>query len=186
MEGAQRLGEVMAKRGLVLVYGGGDVGLMGQLARAHDAAGGKVIGVIPQALAPRELSGEGVQPENTIFTETMHERKQIMAELSDAFLCLPGGFGTIEEVVEAITWTQLGIHRKAIGLLNIANYWDPLFAMFQSAVEEGFVRHKQLDIMLLDEDIDRLLDKLLAHQPPKGLSQTWSTGATPPLGLAQT
>ncbi len=134
---AADLGRELARRGVGIVYGGGHVGLMGVLADAALAAGGMVVGVIPQALADREVAHHGLTKLHVV--SGMHERKALMADLSDAFVALPGGYGTFEEFFEIVTWLQLGIHDKPIGLLNVEAYYDPLIAMIDSSVREGFV-----------------------------------------------
>jgi len=171
---ARQLGQEIARRGFSLVYGGGDVGLMGELARSVHENGGTVVGVIPRALAPRELSGVGVQIDNTILTNTMHERKQLMASFADAFIALPGGFGTMEEVVEAITWTQLGIHDKPMGLLNTADFYGPMYEFFKQASTEGFINASSLDIVIVESDPAKMLEKVMSHRPPPGLATNWS------------
>lgn len=136
-DAAVAFGREMARRGIGLVFGGGRVGLMGAIADAVLAAGGHVIGVIPHALAAREIAHQGVQDLRVVAS--MHERKATMAALSDGFVALPGGFGTFEELCEVITWTQLGLHRKRCGLLNVAGFYDPLLALFERAVADGFI-----------------------------------------------
>ena len=138
LAGASALGAEMARRGYGLVYGGGSVGLMGAVARGVAQNGGAVHGVIPTPLLPKEVSGP---PIGTLeIVDSMHTRKARMAELADAFIALPGGFGTLEELFETITWTQLGIHRKPIGLLNSAGFYDPLLALVEHLIVQGFVR----------------------------------------------
>ncbi|HET9041518.1 MAG TPA: TIGR00730 family Rossman fold protein, partial [Burkholderiales bacterium] len=127
-ETARVLGEALARRGITLVFGGGRVGLMGAASQGARAAGGKVIGVIPSALQRKELAYDGVDLTELIVVRSMHERKARMAELSDGFIALPGGFGTFEEICEMITWAQLGIHRKPCGAVNVAGYFDGLLA----------------------------------------------------------
>ncbi len=164
VEAARALGKVLADSNLVLVYGGGNIGLMGELARAHDKAGGTLHGVIPRNLFEIELvSDNTVQLENQEVTGSMHERKQRMAELADCFICLPGGFGTMEEMLEAITWTKLGIHKKPVGLLNVNGFWTNMHEMFSHAVTEGFVGADELNgIVCIDEDPETLVQKLLS------------------------
>ncbi|GBG33314.1 Cytokinin riboside 5'-monophosphate phosphoribohydrolase [Hondaea fermentalgiana] len=173
IEAARALGKEIARQGFSLIYGGGDVGLMGELARSVHESGGTVVGVIPRALAGRELSGVGVQIDNTVVTSTMHERKQLMASFADAFIALPGGFGTMEEVVEAITWTQLGIHDKPVGLLNTCGFWEPMHQMFKHATSEGFINDASLDIVVMEADPAVMLDRVMSHRPPPGLATTW-------------
>jgi len=164
-DAAREVGDLLGKRGIELVYGGGRVGLMGLLADACLGAGGRVTGVIPQALADREVAHRGLTDLRVVAS--MHERKALMAELSDAFLALPGGYGTWDELFEALTWSQLGIQRKACGLLNVADYYDPLIAMVDTAVTQGFIRLEYRDLLLSDTDAVRLLDRL-SHAAVRG------------------
>lgn len=159
---ARSVGSLLAQRGIGLVYGGGNVGLMGALADAALAAGGEVIGVIPEALLEWEVAHTGL-PDLRIV-HSMHERKALMADLSDAFVALPGGFGTLEELCEVLTWSQLGLHAKACGLLNVAGYFDPLLALFDHAVEERFVRPAHRALVLQSEDPAHLLDLLARYE----------------------
>ena len=162
-EAARGLGALLASRGIGVVYGGGNVGLMGELADAALAAGGEVVGVIPDALVARELAHRAVT--DLRIVASMHERKALMADLSDAFLALPGGFGTFEEFCEAVTWTQLGLHAKPCGLLNVEGYYDPLLELFDSGVRERFIREENRAIILSDTDPERLLDALMVVRP---------------------
>lgn len=141
-----------------IVYGGGSVGLMGVLADAALEAGGRVIGVIPRKLATTELMHPRVHPMHV--TTTMHERKAKMAELSDAFVALPGGFGTFEEFFEVVTWAQLRFHHKPVGVLNVAGYFDPLVRLIDHAVQEGFIKPKHRELVLIEERAERLIDQL--------------------------
>ena len=161
---ARRMGEALARRGIGLVYGGGGIGLMGVLADAALSAGGDVIGVIPQALVAREVAHGGLTDLRVVAS--MHERKALMAELSDAFVALPGGFGTLEEFCEALTWAQLGIHRKPCGLLNVEGFFDPLLSLFDHAVRERFVSPDHRSLVVVEEDPERLLDALSRWEPP--------------------
>jgi uncharacterized protein (TIGR00730 family) len=163
-ESARRFGESLATRGITLVFGGGCVGLMGALADATLGAGGRAIGVIPRALVEREIAHRGVTTLHVV--ETMHERKQRMADLSDAFVMLPGGFGSWDEFCEVVTWAQLGIHRKPLGVLNVGGYYDPMLAMADRAVAEGFVSAVQRDRLVVDDDEERLLDRLAVAPVP--------------------
>ena len=165
-DAAQRLARVLVGRGLALVFGGGSVGLMGALADAVLAAGGKAIGVIPHGLAAREVAHRGLLDLRVV--PSMHARKSLMAELSDAFLGLPGGFGTLEELFEVVTWSQLGIHRKPIGLLNVGGYYDGLIAFLDHAVREGFVSRENRGLVLIADTPEALLDRLAAHRPAGG------------------
>ena len=163
-QAAQAVGRLLCRRGMELVYGGGNVGLMGALANACLNDGGRVIGVIPQALADKELAHAGLTELRIV--SSMHERKSIMADLSDAFLCLPGGYGTWDEFFEVLTWSQLGIQRKACGVLNVNGYYDPLLTMADKAVAEGFLRDVHRDLLLSDADPERLLDRLSKYSVP--------------------
>lgn len=161
---ARRTGEALARRGIGLVYGGGGIGLMGVLADAAVSAGGDVIGVIPEALMAREVAHRGLPDLRVVAS--MHERKALMAELADAFVALPGGFGTLEEFCEALTWAQLGIHRKPCGLLNVEGFFDPLLSLFDHAVRERFVSPDHRSLVVVEEDPERLLDALSRWEPP--------------------
>jgi uncharacterized protein (TIGR00730 family) len=160
---AQLAGEMVA-RGIGLVFGGGSIGLMTAVADAMLALGGDVIGVIPQALVEREVAHRGLR--DLRIVNSMHERKALMAELSDAFLAMPGGFGTFEEFCEVVTWTQLGIHRKPCGLLNVAGYYDGLLAFLAHALREEFLRPTHFEIVVAGDDAEQLVDRMLAWQPP--------------------
>lgn len=155
---ATQMGTLLATRGIGLVYGGGNVGLMGVIADAALAAGGEVIGVIPRALADREVAHTGLADLRVV--DSMHSRKAMMAELSDAFVAMPGGVGTFEEFFEAITWTQLGLHRKACGLLNVDGFYSPLVTFIDQAVTKGFIRPVHRTAIVVDDDPSRLLDTL--------------------------
>jgi uncharacterized protein (TIGR00730 family) len=159
-EAARAVGRSLARRGIGLVYGGGHVGLMGVLADACLSAGGTVIGVIPQALADKEVAHTGLTELRVV--DSMHERKAMMAELCDAFMALPGGYGTWDELFEALTWSQLEIHFKTCGLLNVNGYYDSMIAMVDHAVAAGFIRQTHRDLLLADTDFERLLDRLQA------------------------
>ena len=163
-DAARSLGEEMVRRGYGLVFGGGAVGLMGIIADTVLEAGGRVTGVIPHGLMAREVGHTGVEDLRPVAT--MHERKAIMAGLSEAFVVLPGGLGTLEETFEAITWHQLGIHLKPCGLLDVEGYWQPLLRVIDRAVEEGFVRPENRDLLLVHERPGDLLDALEAHESP--------------------
>jgi uncharacterized protein (TIGR00730 family) len=159
---ARDLGRTLAQRGLGIVFGGGKVGLMGVLAEAALAAGGKIIGVIPEALVAREIAHNGLTELRVV--RSMHERKTLMADLADGFIALPGGYGTFEEFLEAVTWTQLGIHKKPCGLLNIDGYYDALLALLDRAVADGFVRQANRSLVLDASDVPTLLEKLGAFR----------------------
>jgi uncharacterized protein (TIGR00730 family) len=161
---ARRMGETLARRGIRLVYGGGRIGLMGEVARAALASGGEVVGVIPEALMRRELAYDDLTELHVVAT--MHERKALMAERSDGFIAMPGGFGTFEELCEVLTWSQLGIHAKPVALLDVKGYYRPLLSLFDHAVTEGFVRPLHRSLVLADEDAERLLDAMARFVPP--------------------
>lgn len=160
---ARELGRTLAERGLGVVFGGGKVGLMGVLADAALAAGGEVIGVIPEALLAREIAHENLTELRVV--RSMHERKTLMADLADGFIALPGGYGTFEEFFEAVTWTQLGIHKKPCGLLNVNGYYDAALALLDRAVNDGFIREANRSLVLHGPDISTLLEKLLGFHP---------------------
>jgi uncharacterized protein (TIGR00730 family) len=160
---ARDLGRTLAARGLGLVYGGGHVGLMGTLADAVLAAGGEVTGIIPQRLVDAEVAHHGLT--SLEIVGSMHERKARMAELADAFIALPGGFGTLDELFEILTWAQLGLHGKPCGLIDFDGYYAPLVAWADSAVRAGFVRPAHRKLLMVDTDMTRLLDRLADHDP---------------------
>lgn len=157
---ARHMGQVLAARGIRLVYGGGRVGLMGVLADAALAAGGRVVGVIPEALLRLEVGHRALTELHVV--PNMHARKRMMAELSDAFVALPGGIGTFEELFEVWTWLQLGYHAKPVGLLNVAGYYDPLLAFLDRSVAQGFVPPAQRALLQVETHADALLDRLAA------------------------
>ena len=160
---AEALGRLCASRGVEVVYGGAHVGLMGVLADATLGAGGKVIGVIPNRLVEAEIAHAGLTELHIV--NTMHERKALMAELSDAVIALPGGTGTLDELFEMFTWSQLGLHRMPIGLLDVAEYWQPLLGFLEHAVNERFLRAAHFETLLVEHDPGALLDRLSSHQP---------------------
>jgi uncharacterized protein (TIGR00730 family) len=164
-EAAECLGRTLVRRGLGMVFGGGRIGLMGVLANAVLEAGGEAIGVIPQSLMDKELGHLGLTELRVVGS--MHERKAMMAELSDAFIALPGGYGTLDEFCEVVTWSQLGLHRKPCGMLNVDGYYDPILALFDHAVREEFIRPSHRGLILVDADAGRLLDVLADYQPPE-------------------
>ena len=174
---ARELGTLLARRGIGVVYGGGNVGLMGALADAALAAGGEVIGVIPHHLAEKELGHTAVTQLHAV--ETMHERKARMAAESDGFIALPGGIGTIEELFESLTWLQLGLHAKPVGLLNVASYYDKLIAFLETMEAERFIRPEHRAMLLVESEPAPLLDRLLAFTAPdvaKWLDRFAATG----------
>ncbi|MCO5166052.1 MAG: TIGR00730 family Rossman fold protein [Planctomycetes bacterium] len=173
-EAARALGRALVRRGLGLVTGGGRVGLMGVVADAVLEAGGEAIGVIPRLLATRELAHDGMTHLHVV--ETMHERKALMATLGGAFVALPGGMGTLEELFEVLTWAQLGIHHKPVGVLDVSGFWAPLATFLDHQVDEGFLRPPHRALLLRADEPDALLDLLERGQPP---------GATPAAPVVQ-
>lgn len=163
-EAARELAAELVRRKIGVVYGGGSVGLMGVLADTTLRLGGEVIGVIPKGLASRELLHTGVTEIRLV--DSMHERKTTMASLSDAFIALPGGLGTLEETLETLTWSQLGIQRKPVGLLDVRGYWDALLQLLAHAVQEGFVRREYLGLLLSAGTPGELLDRVATWRPP--------------------
>jgi uncharacterized protein (TIGR00730 family) len=162
---ARELGQVLARQGIGLVYGGGQVGMMGQLAEAVRRGGGAVTGVIPQTLFDLGAAHHGLDDLRVVGS--MHERKALMAELSDAFIALPGGLGTLEELFEVLTWAQLGIHHKPCGVLNVCAYYAPLLDLLGHAAEERFIRAAHRDMLIVDTDPEALLARLAAYHPPR-------------------
>ena len=162
---AREFGELLAREGIALVYGGGHVGLMGVIADAVLANGGRAIGVIPRALWDREVGHRGLTELHIV--ETMHERKAMMASLADAFVALPGGLGTLEEIFEVWTWAQLGIHAKPLGFLDVAGFYGPLLEFLDRAVDAGFIRVQHRATALVDSDPVVLLRKLASYEPPR-------------------
>jgi len=163
VEAAHRLGEELAKNGIGLVYGGGNVGIMGEMANSILKNGGRAIGVIPKALEDKELSHRGLSELKVV--NTMHERKAMMSELSDAFIALPGGIGTLEEFFEVLTWAQLGFQKKPCGLLNIAGYYDHLIKFIDHMVAEGFLHVDHRDLMVIEKNPANIISKLKNHKP---------------------
>jgi uncharacterized protein (TIGR00730 family) len=161
---ARQLGEVLAARGLGLVYGGARVGLMGAVADAALMSRAPVIGVIPAALVAKEIAHQGLTELRVVAS--MHERKALMADLADAFIALPGGWGTLEEFFEVLTWGQLGLHRKPCGLLNVHGYFDRLLSFLEHSFEEGFVRREYRSMIAVADSPGALLDALAAYEPP--------------------
>lgn len=160
---AKALGQAFVKKNIGLVYGGGKVGLMGVIADEVLALGGEAIGIIPQSLVQREVAHQNLTKQHIV--NTMHERKALMAELSDGFIAMPGGMGTFDEFCEILTWAQLGIHQKPCGILNVENYFTSLLTMFDHAVAEGFLRDLHRAMILAATEPDGLLDALAAYQP---------------------
>ena len=160
---AVKLGETMALKGITLVYGGAKVGIMGRIAHAALNHRGKVIGVIPEFLKLKEVAHLGLH--QLITTDNMHQRKLTMHELADGFIALPGGFGTLEELFEIITWAQLGLHQKPIGLLNSNGFFDDLIQLLETMTMKGLLKFDNLSLLIVDSDIDRLLDKMTSFKP---------------------
>ena len=158
------MAKYLAAKGIAIVYGGGHVGLMGILADTARAAGGEVIGVIPRGLMAKEVAD--TQLGDLRIVESMHERKALMADLSDAFIALPGGYGTFEEFCEILTWTQLGLQRKPCGILNVEGYYDPLLQMFDRAVAEQFVKPVHRQMLIADATPESLVERLLTYELP--------------------
>jgi uncharacterized protein (TIGR00730 family) len=176
VEAAASLATLLAHRGIGIAYGGAAVGLMGTLADAAMAAGGEVIGVLPRGLGSREIGHQGLT--RLELVETMHERKARMAELSDAFIALPGGVGTLEELVEALTWTMLGIHAKPVGLLSVGGYYDALETFLDQTRDQGFLRPEHRALLLSDADAATLVERLTQWEPVH--AARWTLSETPP------
>ena len=170
-DAARGLGRLLAHEGVALVYGGGSVGLMGELADSVLAAGGEVIGVIPHALWAREVGHRGLT--DLRIVDTMHERKAMMADLSDAFIALPGGLGTLEEIFEIWTWAQLGLHAKPVGFLDVNGFYAPLMEFLDRAVRARFVRDEHRAIAMIARDPEALLKRFESWQPPR--TEKWIT-----------
>lgn len=164
-EAAHQFGTLLAKRGIGLVYGGGMVGLMGVVADAACAAGGEVIGVIPEALRAREHDHQGITELHVV--KTMHERKAMMANLSDGFVTLPGGIGTFEEMFEAWCWTQLGYHNKPVGLLDVNGFYSGLGQFIDNVVDEGFLQPRHRAMLIVEKDPEAMIDRIVNFVPPE-------------------
>ncbi|MGS1035522.1 LOG family protein [Burkholderia glumae] len=175
-EAARGFGQALATAELTLVYGGGRVGLMGIVADAVLAAGGRAIGVIPQLLLDKEVGHQGLTELHVV--PDMHHRKKMMADRSDAFVAMPGGAGTLEEFFEVFTWAQLGYHRKPVALLNVEGFYDPLVAMLRHTVDEGFMANPYLDSLCIDTTAGGLLDQLRRYRPPA--RDKWQPAADAP------
>jgi uncharacterized protein (TIGR00730 family) len=176
-DAAREFGAVVAGRGLGLVYGGGRVGLMGAVADGALGAGGDVVGVIPQELVERELAHGGLTELHVVGS--LHERKALMAELADAFVALPGGFGTLDELMEQLTWWQLGLHAKPVGLLDVDGYWRPLIAVARRATEEGFVRESDLAAIAVGDEPETLLARLEQMEREDRPRPKWASPPAP-------
>jgi uncharacterized protein (TIGR00730 family) len=168
IECARDVGTALATRGIGIVYGGGRLGLMGAVADAALAAGGEVIGVIPQALVGLEVAHKGLSELHVV--DTMHQRKQAFTDLSDGFLTLPGGTGTMDELWEALSWAQLGYHSKPVGLLNVGGYYDGIVAYWAMMQDVGFLRPQHRDLLISSNDLDDLLAQMAAHQPAQPIT----------------
>jgi uncharacterized protein (TIGR00730 family) len=162
---ARALGHAMAARGFGLVYGGSSLGVMGAVADAVLEKGGSAIGVIPHSLATKEVAHDGL--DDLVVVNSMHERKARMAEMSDGFIALPGGWGTIEEIFEMLTWAQLGFHQKPCGLLNVASYYDQLFAFLETAIDQQFVKEAYRPMIMMEQDPGTLLDRFESYRAPR-------------------
>lgn len=173
MEQARQLGAALAQRNITLVYGGAKVGLMGAVADGALQAGGKVIGVLPHFLQQKELAHTGLT--ELVLVDTMHERKTKMNELSDGVIALPGGFGTMEELFEMLTWGQLGLHQKPVGMLNVNGFYDALHQLSQTMTEKGFLSASSRDMLLYSDQIDELLTKMEQYRPAE--KPKWITPA---------
>lgn len=169
IESARMVGRELAARGIGLVYGGGRLGLMGAVADACLAAGGEVIGVIPEALVGSEVAHRGCTELHVV--PGMHERKRMFTDLSDGFITIPGGVGTMDELWEAISWAQLGYHEKPVGLLNVAGFYDRLIEFNQHMVEVGFIRPQHAGIMIVDDTMEGLINKMASYEPHKSIFQ---------------
>jgi len=162
---ARQLARAMVSKNINLVYGGASVGIMGEIANAVLEEGGEVIGIIPKGLFKKEVAHTGITELREV--DSMHERKSLMADLSDGFIALPGGFGTIEEIFEIITWSQLGMHRKPCGLLNVCHYYDKLISFLDHAVSEQFIKATHRSTILIDKCPNALLEKLEEYKAPE-------------------
>jgi hypothetical protein len=171
MDAAKRTGELLARSGLELVYGGASVGMMGALADSALAHGGRVFGVIPDALAAKELAHPGLTELRVV--PSMHARKALMAERADAFIALPGGFGTLDELFEILTWAQVGLHEKPSGLLNVERFFDQLLGYLDHAAEEKLLRPQHRAMVIVETDLERLLERMRAYRP--GEVEKWIT-----------
>ena len=168
IELARAIGRGLAERGIGVVYGGGRLGLMGAVADSALEAGGEVIGVIPRALVDMEVAHRGLTQLHVV--ETMHQRKQLFTDLSDGFVTLPGGTGTMDELWEALSWAQLGYHAKPVGLLNAFGFYDGLVAFWSTMVEVGFVRPQHVELLIVGETLDELLERMAAFVPAKAIT----------------
>ncbi|HMB62561.1 MAG TPA: TIGR00730 family Rossman fold protein [Eudoraea sp.] len=164
LQKASVLGATLANKGIILIYGAAKIGVMGKIAEASLEKGGEVIGVIPDFLKAKEVVHPGLS--ELIITKNMHERKLKMHELSEGVIALPGGYGTLEEFFEMITWAQLGLHQKPIGILNVGGFYDPLLSMLKKMVDKGFLKKENLDMLLIDRTVEGLLYQMEHYRPP--------------------
>ena len=174
LDAARTAGREIVDMGIGIIYGGGNVGIMGQLAAAAFEAGGEVIGVVPRDLVTEEIAN--FELTDLLVVPTMHDRKTMMIEMADGFIALPGGFGTLEEIFEAITWAQLGYHNKPCGLLNVDGYFDELLNFLDRSTEAEFIHKKHRAMLYVGEDIGELITKFKAHKPPKVSKAEWVKG----------
>ncbi len=172
VQAAEGFGRLLAQRNIELVFGGGSVGMMGAVARSTLAAGGKAIGVIPRALLKKEIAQTGLSHMHVV--ESMHERKALMAKLSDGFVALPGGFGTLEEFFEVLTWAQLGFHHKPVALLDVAGFYAPMITLLEHMSAEGFVRPNQLRLVMTETNAEKLLARIENYEAPE--TEHWIAG----------
>lgn len=180
LEAAGEMGRVLAERGLTLIFGGGRTGMMGAVADAALRAGGEVIGIMPRQFDTPVLAHRGLS--RMILVDSMHQRKAMMAEMGEAFVALPGGFGTLEELFEILTWAQIGMHAKPIGVLNAEHYFEPLLALVEHARREGFIYAIHRALLACEPTPARLLDRLAAYQPPPGLDRWVQRDGDVPVG----
>ncbi len=169
LQAAKKMGHAIAERGLTIVYGGGGTGLMGALADAALEGGSKVIGILPKTFNNPVLAHQYLS--ELLIVETMHERKAKMIDLADAFIALPGGFGTLEELFEILTWAQIGLHTHPVGILNTNAYFDPLLALIEHARSEGFIYDEHRSLLINESDPNHLLDKMTSYNPPANLDR---------------
>jgi uncharacterized protein (TIGR00730 family) len=174
VDAAKAAAREIAATGLGIVYGGGNVGIMGELASAAFEAGGEVIGIVPRDLVTEEIAN--FELSDLLVVPTMHDRKAMMIEMADGFIALPGGFGTLEEFFEAVTWAQLGIHEKPCGLLNIGGYFDSMLDFLDRCTEEEFIHKKHRAMVYVEQDLGALINNFMNHKPPKVSKAKWVKG----------
>jgi len=180
MQAAAALGTELATRGITIIYGGGRTGLMGALYDAALAAGGEVIGIMPRRLVDKEIAHKGVT--DFRITDSMHERKKLMADMADAFIALPGGFGTMDELFEVLTWAQIGLHDHPIGMLNVAEYFTPFVTFAKHVADEGFIANEHESLYVVESEPDTLVTKLQSFRPPPMGDPTMDRRGAPPRG----